>query len=197
LVRELGSRLHADGLLDDPQDVFHLEVEELLGVWEGNRSNVGLGDLVAIRKLAFERCLEAPAPPDRVRTHGPIHRYRSFESVVQRDLPKGPSLKGVGACPGVVRGRVRVVDDPRGARVEPGEILVARQTDPGWVVLFPCASGLLVERGSVLSHSAIVSRELGLPCVVSLPGVMEWLETGELVEMNGAAGTVRKLSDEE
>jgi pyruvate,water dikinase len=64
------------------------------------------------------------------------------------------------------------------------------------VVLFPQAAGLLVERGSVLSHSAIVSRELGLPCVVSLPGVMEWLETGEVVEMDGADGVVRKLDDE-
>jgi pyruvate,water dikinase len=197
IVRELGARLHADGVLELPQDVFHLEVEELLGAWEGNRTSVGLGDLVRTRKAAFERCLETPAPPDRIMTHGPLHRYRSFESLGSREIPEGPSMKGIGACPGVVRGRVRVVDDPRGARVEPGEILVARQTDPGWVVLFPCASGLLVERGSVLSHSAIVSRELGLPCVVSLAGVMEWLETGELVEMDGAAGTVRKLKDEE
>ena len=197
LVRQLGAHLHADGLLGDPQDVFHLEIEELLGAWEGNRSNTEIRDLIVVRKSAFERCLNTPAPPDRVTTHGPLHRYRRFESVARPAVSDGPSMKGVGACPGVVRGRVRVVEDPRGARLEPGEILVARQTDPGWVVLFPCAAGLLVERGSVLSHSAIVSRELGLPCVVSLPGVMDWLETGELVEMDGAAGTVRKVADEE
>ena len=93
--------------------------------------------------------------------------------------------------PGRVTGRVRVVLDPRGARLEHGEILVARQTDPGWVVLFPAAAGLLVERGSLLSHSAIVSRELRLPCIVSLPGITRLLKTGDLVEMDGAAGTVR------
>lgn len=73
----------------------------------------------------------------------------------------------------------------------------ARQTDPGWVVLFPAAAGLLVERGSLLSHSAIVSRELRLPCIVSLPGISGTLKTGDLVEMDGAAGTVRILENKE
>jgi pyruvate,water dikinase len=86
--------------------------------------------------------------------------------------------------------------DPRGARLEQGEILVARQTDPGWVVLFPAAAGLLVERGSLLSHSAIVSRELRLPCIVSLPGITTLLKTGDLVEMDGATGIVRILTEE-
>ena len=90
-------------------------------------------------------------------------------------------------------GTVRVVLEPRGARLEPGEILVALQTDPGWVVLFPAASGLLVERGSLLSHSAIVSRELRLPCVVSLPQITTILKTGDRVEMNGSTGEVRIL----
>ena len=107
--------------------------------------------------------------------------------------PPNPPLKGTGACPGIVRGRVRVVLDPLGARLEPGEILVARQTDPGWVVIFPAAAGLLVERGSLLSHSAIVSRELRLPCIVSLPGITTALTTGDLVEMDGTRGTITIL----
>jgi rifampicin phosphotransferase len=93
-----------------------------------------------------------------------------------------------------VRGRVRVVRDPRGALLEPGEILVAERTDPGWVMLFPAASALLVERGSLLSHSAIVARELGIPAVVSIEGLTSWLETGDEVEMDGRTGEVRRLS---
>ena len=192
IVRELGRRLHADGQLADPRDVFHLELEELLGAWDGTRSVGRLAELVAARRSEYERCLAGPAPPDRVVTRGPLHRHRAFEAPSAGIRAEGERLQGVGACPGVVRGQVRVVEDPRGARLEPGEILVARQTDPGWVVLFPQAAGLLVERGSVLSHSAIVSRELGLPCVVSLPGVMDWIETGERVEMDGTSGTVVK-----
>jgi pyruvate,water dikinase len=103
------------------------------------------------------------------------------------------AIKGTGACPGKVCGRVRVVLEPRGARLESGEILVARQTDPGWVVLFPAAAGLLVERGSLLSHSAIVARELRLPCIVGLPGITTRLATGDQVEMDGASGEVRVL----
>jgi pyruvate,water dikinase len=106
-------------------------------------------------------------------------------------MDESASLVGTGACPGRITGRVRVVLDPRGARIEHGEILVARQTDPGWVVLFPAAAGLLVERGSLLSHSAIVSRELRLPCIVSLPGITRLLKTGDLVEMDGTVGSVR------
>ena len=74
-----------------------------------------------------------------------------------------------------------------------GEILVAARTDSGWVMLFPAAVGLLVEHGSLLSHSAIVSRELGLPSIVSIPGLTAWLRTGDLVEFDGAAGAVRRL----
>ncbi|HET7527886.1 MAG TPA: PEP-utilizing enzyme, partial [Burkholderiaceae bacterium] len=94
----------------------------------------------------------------------------------------------------IVRGPVRVVREPRSAGVQPGEIIVAERTDPGWVMVFPSASGLLVERGSLLSHSAIVARELGLPTIVSLPGVMAWLSDGEWVEMDGASGIVSKVN---
>ena len=69
-------------------------------------------------------------------------------------------LKGIGASPGKVTGKVRIIRNPANAKLEQGEILVAEYTDPGWIMLFPAASGILVERGSLLSHSAIVSREL-------------------------------------
>jgi pyruvate,water dikinase len=96
----------------------------------------------------------------------------------------------------VVRGPVRVVRDPREARLAPGEILVAERTDPGWVMLFPAAAGLLVERGSLLSHSAIVAREMGIPAVVSVPGLTGLLQNGEWVEFDGATGVIRRLGQE-
>ena len=87
--------------------------------------------------------------------------------------------------------------DPREATLQEGEILVAQQTDPGWVVLFPAASGLLVERGSLLSHSAIVARELNLPCVVSIQDVTKIIKTGDFVEMDGKSGTVTIINHED
>ena len=87
-----------------------------------------------------------------------------------------------------------MIREPRGARIEPGEILIAERTDPGWILLFPAAAGLVVEHGSLLSHSAIVARELGLPAVVSVPAATGWLRDGDLVELDGSTGVVRRLS---
>jgi pyruvate,water dikinase len=89
---------------------------------------------------------------------------------------------------------VRVIRDPRCAQLGTGEILVAERTDPGWIMLFPAAAGVLVERGSLLSHSAIVARELGIPAVVALTGVTQWLQDGDEVELDGGTGMVRKLT---
>jgi pyruvate,water dikinase len=91
------------------------------------------------------------------------------------------------------RGPARVVRDPKHAQLTAGCILVADHTDPGWIMLFPSASGLLIERGSLLSHSAIVARELGIPAVISIPGLLDWLQDGDEVELDGAAGAVRRL----
>jgi pyruvate,water dikinase len=96
-----------------------------------------------------------------------------------------------------VRGIARVVRDPKQARLTAGCILVADHTDPGWIMLFPSASGLLVERGSLLSHSAIVARELGIPAVISIPGLLDWLKDGDEVELDGAAGIVRRIAGQE
>jgi pyruvate,water dikinase len=93
-----------------------------------------------------------------------------------------------------VRGRVRVVRDPRNVELDHGSILVAEHTDPGWILIFPSALGVLVERGSLLSHAAIVARELGIPAIVSVPGVTRWLQDGDDVELDGSTGVVRKLN---
>jgi phosphohistidine swiveling domain-containing protein len=194
ILRELGKRLHADDQLDSPDDVFHLELGEVLAAWEATGTVGDLAKTAARRREEFVSYQNEPGPPDRFETRGPVHRYTRFEDTRAATPVEGSGgLKGIGACPGTVTGRVRVVLDPRGARLEPGEILVALQTDPGWVVLFPAAAGLLVERGSLLSHSAIVSRELRLPCIVSLPNITTRLKTGDRVEMDGTTGVVRIL----
>jgi pyruvate,water dikinase len=86
-----------------------------------------------------------------------------------------------------------VVRDPRTQSLAAGEILVARHTDPGWIALFASASAIVVERGSLLSHSAIVARELGIPCVVGCKDATSWICDGERIEVDGATGRVRKL----
>jgi pyruvate,water dikinase len=197
IFRELGRRFAADQRLDSPDDIFYLEAEEALGLLDGTTSTQDAAALARVRRAEFERYRAAPAPPDRFTTRGPLHRntkaMTATPTLTNQLIPAGNGVTGTGASPGVVRGRARVVTDPREANLQPGEILVARQTDPGWVMLFPIASGLLVEKGSLLSHSAIVSRELGLPCIVGLSGICSWLRDGDEVEMDGASGFVNLL----
>lgn len=199
----LGHRLAELGALAAPRDIFYLTVPEALGYVEGTAVTTDLRALVSLRRAEFARHEAAPAPADRVETRGTVYvgnpftaprRSKTTGSAASDAAANHPDLRqGLPCCPGIVRARARVVLDPRGVTPTPGEILVAARTDPGWVMLFPAAAGLLVEHGSLLSHSAIVSRELGLPSIVAIPGLTTWLRTGDLVEFDGAAGTVRRI----
>jgi pyruvate,water dikinase len=191
---ELGRRFAAEGLLAEPRDIFYLEVEEALGMVAGTATTTDLNGLVAVRKAEYARYLALEPPADRFETRGIVYAGNSFQARQRSAPPAGDTLHGIGCCPGVVRGRVRVVRDPKTAGVRHGEILVAERTDPGWIMLFPAAAGVLVERGSLLSHSAIVARELGIPAIVALAGATTWLQTGDTVEMDGGTGTVVKLA---
>jgi pyruvate,water dikinase len=195
IFAECGRRLAEAGYLDADRDVFYLELHEVLGFAEGTVTTTALAALAGARRDAYLGFAEDPAPAHRFETRGAVHGGNRFEAEVSADLDDDDDTrKGLGACPGKVKGRVRVIRDPSGAQMEPGWILVAERTDPGWILLFPLASGLLVEHGSLLSHSAIVSRELGLPAIVSIPGVTAWLQDGDEVEMDGASGIVRLVS---
>jgi rifampicin phosphotransferase len=190
---EFGRRFHAIGALDDPHDVFFLEVNEILGFVEGTATSSNLRGLATLRKDEFNRYRRMPAPPSRFETRGAIHHGNAFDGAQADETEAGEVRHGLGCCAGVVRGRVRVVVDPRQCTLRAGEILVAERTDPGWIMLFPAASGLVVERGSLLSHSAIVARELGLPAVVSVSGVTNWLRNGDVIELDGRTGIVTRL----
>lgn len=191
---EIGNRLAALDRLDHPRDIFYLEVDEMLAFVEGRATTTDLKGLVAIRKNEFDRYRSEPPPADRFETRGVVYVGNACQLEAAYVPPAGESLRGIGCCAGVVRGPVRIIRDLRDASVASGEIIVAQRTDPGWVMIFPSAAGLLVEHGSLLSHSAIVAREMGLPAVVSLSGVTNWLKDGDWVEMDGSTGIVTKIA---
>ena len=191
----LGRALVKEGVLRNEREVFFLTTEEVLGYVEGTSPSLALGDLARIREKEFARYREEPEPPGRLTLHGPVGQYRPEELSGIRPFGSD-TLQGMGCCPGRVRGVVKVIKDPTRATIEPGEILVAARTDPGWVMLFPLASAVLVQHGSLLSHSAIVAREMGIPAIVSISGLLETLRTGDVVEMDGQAGWIRRLPPE-
>lgn len=99
-------------------------------------------------------------------------------------------LAGTPASAGTATGKVRVVMDPVGAHLEPGEILVAPSTDPGWTPLFMTAGALVMEMGGVISHGAVVAREYGIPAVVGVADATTRLHDGQSITVDGAAGTI-------
>jgi pyruvate,water dikinase len=196
LFLELGGRFHERGLLESPRHIFFLEAEEIFGFVQGYAVGTDLKGLVALRRREYDAYARMEKPADRFETRGIVYhanRFTGTEGFMPEGVPDGDLRQGTGCGPGAASGRARVVTDPATAHIEPGEILVAERTDPGWVMLFPLASGLVVERGSLLSHSAIVAREMGIPTVIGLEGATAWLRTGDMVHVDGRVGCVRRL----
>ncbi len=197
IFREAGKRLHAAGVLSSPEGIFYLQVDEILAFVSGTAVTANLGALAGLRKAEFDAYQAEPAPAERFQTQGPVYHAQDYCATRPEagiETAAADQRQGIGCCPGVMTGVVTVIHDPRNAQMPVGNILVAQLTDPGWIMLFPCAAGLLVERGSLLSHSAIVARELGIPAVVSIRGLTHWLHDGDVVELDGARGIVRRIS---
>jgi phosphohistidine swiveling domain-containing protein len=190
LFNALGQQWAATGALDRPEDIYYLTVQEIWDFVEGAATTLNLRGLANLRRAEYGRYQEGKALPDRFETFGVPYLD------LPRDLLAGATggegtLRGVGCCSGKVTSRARVVESVNSVTDLDGDILVAERTDPGWVFLFPSAAGILVERGSPLSHSAIVAREMGKPIIVNILGLTARLATGDRVEMDGGTGVVQ------
>ncbi|HEV7693090.1 MAG TPA: PEP/pyruvate-binding domain-containing protein [Hyphomonadaceae bacterium] len=191
----MGARMTEAGVLSDRRDVFNLTVEELLGAVEGAGITTDLRQLAKFREAELKAQLARPDPPERFSVRGAhITGIANLAAEAGAATVGGEMRKGLACCKGLVTAKVRVIEDPRVEALLPGEILVARHTDPGWIAVFANAAGVIAERGSLLSHSAIVAREMGVPCVVSLKAVTQWLKTGDIVRLDGGAGTVERTA---
>lgn len=190
----MGREFAARGLLATPRDIFHLTKDEVLGATEGYGLSPDLKSLVALRRAEHDASVTRPDPPERIEMRGAAIAPVWNVAPVVRDEASSRSATGCSA--GKVTARARVIRDPRKEVLEPGDILVARHTDPGWIAVFSNASAIVVERGSLLSHSAIVARELGIPCVVGLKGATVWIEDGETITVDGATGMVERCNAE-
>lgn len=194
----IGAALAASGRLAAADEIFFLTVQEALGAAEGNAVTHNLAALVALRQREQAEHAALPDPPERIVLRGSVGdrsaRFHAMAAARDTNLNEN-ERRGTACGSGHAQGRVRVIRDPIKDQLQPGEILVARHTDPGWIQHFVNAAAVVVERGSVLSHSAIVSRELGIPCVVALADACTWLADGDRVAVDGSTGIVRRLDD--
>ncbi|MGY1706202.1 PEP/pyruvate-binding domain-containing protein [Geodermatophilus sp. SYSU D00697] len=180
-LRGIGADLAAAGVLARADDVFLLDLGEVAAALDGR----DVRDLVVRRRHDLAR--------ETARRHVPRVLLSDGSEPEAAALP-GPeadgALRGTAASAGTATGPARVVLDPTGAFLAPGEILVAPSTDPGWTPLFLTAGGLVMEMGGANSHGAVVAREYGIPAVVGVPGATARITTGRQLTVDGSRGLV-------
>jgi phosphohistidine swiveling domain-containing protein len=195
VVGALGARLQQEGKLERADDLLYLRWREIDDWLSGHELLPGaIKPLIALRRRVYaeQARLFADNVPPTVRLR--VGDYLTHAAPADDAPADGDSLQGLGVAGGQARGRARVLRHAHEqAEFQSGECLVTEQTDPGWAPLFFRAAGLVMERGGMLSHGAIVAREFGIPAVVAARGATQLVHTGDYLEIDGNAGLVRKL----
>jgi phosphohistidine swiveling domain-containing protein len=187
---ELGRRAVERGHVSAPPDIcmlFEDEVERYV-----NGGHGGIAETVSARRAHYAELSELE-PPFIINGAAPPHtEWRRKDEQTVTAVEAGETIVAMPGCPGKITGRARVIldaADPRG--LEPGDVLIAPHTDPAWTPLFVPAAAVVVDVGAALSHAIIVSRELGIPCVVSATDATKRIPDGALIEVDGDSGTLR------
>jgi rifampicin phosphotransferase len=184
LLWPVGEELAKAGHLEEAQGIFFITLPEARTALAG----ADMRSVVRERRANYQYELHRRHVPRLLLSDG---TEPSTETQATQATGSAEStLSGTPASAGVVTAKARVILDPTGARLEPGEILVAPSTDPGWTPLFLTAAGLVMEMGGSMSHGSVVAREYGIPAVVGVPGATERISTGLQITVDGSAGTV-------
>ncbi|MDQ7825596.1 MAG: PEP/pyruvate-binding domain-containing protein [Candidatus Eremiobacteraeota bacterium] len=181
ILNEAGN-LVAEGRLDTPSQVFSITVEDLGKALKD--PSMDLRNLVKERGAYVEKLKGVKNFPHIIDSRGKILRPPRKEA-------KEGELAGEAISPGVARGIVKVLHQPDEKPVNPGDILVARATDPGWTPLFINAAAIVLEVGGMLQHGSLVAREYGKPCVAGIENITSLLKDGQVVEVDGSSGIIR------
>jgi len=193
-LTEVARRLHAEGHLESQRQLFMAtddELDILIAEPEALRER-----LAAREKQWHELAsLDIPTFLDSRTGVKPLHEIPRRAEVEVEVAKPGDVLQGGPASAGVARGRARIVHDTASiSEFQPGEVLVAPQTDPSWTPLFMVANAVVVDVGALGSHAMIVSRELGIPCAAGVTAATRRIPDGAEVEVDGSTGTVTVLS---
>lgn len=183
----LGNRWTGRGWLRDGEDIFFLtipDIERLIASADASTAASAVAALVEARRKAF-RYWSTVEPPEIIGSDGtPVQVQPAGELF-------GASIQGVPASRGLHRGPARIIRDPSETnRLQPGEILVARAADPGWIPILPHVGALVLEVGGQLSHVSIIAREYGVPTVVNVRDAMRRIQDGQTITVDGTAGQI-------
>jgi pyruvate,water dikinase len=190
IFSSLGENLAGEGFLSEPRDVFYLTSDEVLGFVTGATVDGKLQGTVAQRKSEQDG-YRGFSPAERIRTQGTVRAMTVPDKTRSTGGASNGGLQGTGVSAGVATATAAVVHRPTEAGDVAGKVLVAEMTDPGWVFLMASAAALVVEKGSLLSHTAIIGRELGVPTVVGVAGATDLIKSGQVLQVNGQTGAIR------
>ena len=186
MMLKVGEALSEGGVILTPRDVFYLEYSEVEAAVKLGKDMRGV---VEERRETYRRFEKLPAYTRLIFAKQVFDR--APKSVGGMETNRGANtLEGTPCSSGRARGEVVVVNDPSSCPDVTGKIIVAKMTDPGWVFLIVSAAGIITEKGSLLSHTAIISRELRKPAVVGVDGAANILANGDTVELDGASGRI-------
>jgi pyruvate,water dikinase len=191
ILLRFGQLWRQRGVIQDPNAVFELSLPELQSYVDGQLSNEGLAARLSDRQKQLCES-HALSVADVQLRHADDRRVIPGEKPVA--ITGDDDFQGMAVGTGVASGVVRILRSPdEGVRLEAGEVLAAPSTDPSWTPLFLKAGAVIMETGGYLSHGATVAREFGIPAVVNIPGILDRLEEGEQVEVDGCQGRIRRL----
>lgn len=183
---QIGRNLESYGLIGTYRDVFYLTLDEI------ENENIDFKILINKRKADFEIYNKLPAYSRLVFFNEPFNKSHLNINSQEFEQPF-VELKGTPCSAGEVTGEVVVITDPKLSVDVKDKIIVTKMTDPGWVFMLAQASGIISEKGSLLSHTAIISRELHIPSIVGVKDAVTLLKTGDTVKMNGSKGEITPI----
>jgi rifampicin phosphotransferase len=190
MLGEIGRRLQQAGVINEPEDVYWLR---RLEIDEGRGS---LADQVEQRKQVW-RGQRRATPPQLLPKGGWGDMFRNWMPAASEEQT-GDVIKGIGGSAGTVTAPARVLGGPKDfGQMQPGDVLVASITTPAWTSLFAMASGVVTDIGGPLSHSSIVAREYGIPAVLGTAVATRRIRSGQLIKVDGDAGTVTLREESE
>jgi phosphohistidine swiveling domain-containing protein len=190
VVKEIAKEAAEKGLLNFEDDIFYLSYKEI-GELISSSVMFDFKFLIEQRKKEYQQESEKSFPQHFNTRFG--ERPDHIEPIIS--FKEGlKDFTGLAASGGRIKGRVKVLESVmEGEKLNKGDILVTKQTDPGWAMVFPIIGGLIVERGGALSHGAIVAREFGIPAVIGIEGITSHLKDGDEVILDGDLGKIQIL----
>lgn len=193
MMLQLGSIYQSQHLIDKERDIFYLTLEEVRML---TSQKTPMQDIIAKRKEDYHMFSNLPAysrllfmDKEFDKSHTSINNH-SFSNTAD-------VLKGIPCSNGIAEGEALVIRDIHEAKNVKDKILITKMTDPGWVFLLATAKGVISEKGSLLSHTAIISRELKIPSIVGVNHLLNSVESGDIIRMDGTLGTVEIIEKKE